>query len=428
VVAWPARAAAQDALGEAILSYSKTPVFYIPFTPDADQRRLKSVQLYVSTDQGRSWHPSASVGPQEGKFTFTAGRDGLYWFTVRTIDYDGRAYPLVLDNARPGLRVIVDTQPPVVTLRAQPPRDGYAGVDWEVQDENLDLGTLTLEYRAAGAAEWLPLRADPVAVGRCSWRPTAGGPLDARLRVRDKAGNEGERQTTVLAVADGREASYAPARSPATPPADSPLVRLVNSKRISLNYDVQDKGPSGLSVIELWYTKDTRTWQRYHEEPNPTPPFTVAVNDEGVYGFTLLAKSGVGLGERPPQVGDPPQVWVEVDLTKPIVRLLGVDVGRGPDAGKLTVTWSATDKNLGRQPVSLSYAEQQGGPWKPIVTAVENTGAYVWRMPPDVPYKFYVHVEAVDKAGNVGSNETDKPVIVDLSQPKVIIRDVEPKK
>jgi hypothetical protein len=36
-----------------------------------------------------------------------------------------------------------------------------------------------------------------------------------------------------------------------------------------------------------------------------------------------------------------------------------------------------------------------------------------------VPYQFYVRVEAVDRAGNVGGDETRKPVIVDLSQPKV---------
>jgi hypothetical protein len=426
---WPARTAAQNGYTDAPLSYSRTPVFYIPFSDPGD-RRLKSVQLYVSTDQGRFWQRASNVGPQEGRFTFTAPRDGLYWFAVQTVDADNRVYPAVMDNAPPGLRVIVDTQPPVVTLRAQPPRDGYSGVEWEVQDENLDVGTLTLEYRQSGAADWLPLRVDPVATGHYSWRPAAGGTLEARLRVRDKAGNEGERQATVLAAADSRVGSpdlathYAP-----RPPASSPLVKLVNSKRINLNYEVQDKGPSGLSKVELWYTTDTRKWERWREDTNPQAPFTVEVNDEGVYGFTLLALSGVGLGTDPPRVGDPPQVWVEVDLTKPIVRLLGVDVGRGSDAGKLTVAWSATDKNLGRQPISLFYSDQPaGGTWKPIITNAENSGSYVWRIPSDVPYKFYVRIEAADKAGNVGAAETDKAVIVDLSQPKIVIREVEPKK
>ena len=47
-------------------------------------------------------------------------------------------------------------------------------------------------------------------------------------------------------------------------------------------------------------------------------------------------------------------------------------------------------------------------------------------MPESVPYQFYVRVEAVDRAGNSGTAETAKPVIVDLSQPKVQFLSVEP--
>ena len=61
------------------------------------------------------------------------------------------------------------------------------------------------------------------------------------------------------------------------------------------------------------------------------------------------------IGEQPPKVGDAPQVWVEVDTTKPIVQLKGVEVGRGQDTGNLTINWSASDKNFSRQPISLSY-------------------------------------------------------------------------
>jgi hypothetical protein len=206
--------------------------------------------------------------------------------------------------------------------------------------------------------------------------------------------------------------------------------RLVNSKRISLNYELKEVGPSGVSTIELWYTQDGRAWSRY---PLPRsgdevqrPPLVFEVNQEGVYGFTLVAKSGVGLGERPPQVGDRPQVWVEVDLTRPLVSLQNVLVGQGPDKGKLTVHWTARDKNLGRDPIAISYAEQAGGPWTPIVEHIQNTGRYVWSMPERVPYQFLVRVEAADLAGNVGEAVTPTMVKVDLAQPKVRILQVEP--
>jgi hypothetical protein len=152
----------------------------------------------------------------------------------------------------------------------------------------------------------------------------------------------------------------------------------------------------------------------------------VEVDGEGLYGFTLVVRSGVGLGDQPPQVGDPPQVWVEVDLTKPAVRLGPIEVGRGADKGRLTITWTATDKNLGAQPITLSYARQAGGPWEPIASRLENNGRFVWQMPKDVPYQFFVRAEAADRAGNVGADETPRPVSVDLSLPKGVIVNVEP--
>jgi hypothetical protein len=207
---------------------------------------------------------------------------------------------------------------------------------------------------------------------------------------------------------------------------------LVNNKRISLNYEIKEVGPSRVSLVELWLTRDGRNWQKFKEDTGngqagPLSPFIVEVNDEGQYGFTLLARSGVGLGERPPQVGDPPQIWVEVDLTKPVVAIKSVDPPRTVDDRNLTISWSATDKNLGRQPITLSYAEQVEGLWTPIASNLENTGRYVWSMPANVPFRLYVRVEATDRAGNIGSAQTANPILVDLSKPKITNITVEPR-
>jgi hypothetical protein len=35
------------------------------------------LQLFVSTDQGQSWEPSATVPPTATDFHFTSNRDGL---------------------------------------------------------------------------------------------------------------------------------------------------------------------------------------------------------------------------------------------------------------------------------------------------------------------------------------------------------------
>jgi len=206
----------------------------------------------------------------------------------------------------------------------------------------------------------------------------------------------------------------------------SPAVRMVNCKRINLNFEVKDVGPSGVSTIELWYTRDCRTWKKHDAAPQTQGPCVVEVPEEGLYGFTMIAHSGIGLSKAPPQAGDLPQVWVEVDLTKPIVRVLDAEIGSGGKPQNLLVRWSATDKNMSPRAVSLSYAEQPEGPWTPIAANIENSGRHLWEMPLSVPRRLFLKVEASDLVGNVGSAVSATPVVIDLSQPTVSILAVEP--
>src|SRR6516165_6075167 len=81
--------------------YSRYSLFRIPFQAGPERNRLKQLQLFVSTDQGRSWQASAVTTPDQRDFKFEADRDGLYWFTVQTLDLEGRYYPPTLDNVRP---------------------------------------------------------------------------------------------------------------------------------------------------------------------------------------------------------------------------------------------------------------------------------------------------------------------------------------
>jgi hypothetical protein len=418
---------AQSLGEEGRLLPTKEPTFKIPFQTQPGERRLREVQLFYSVDQGRTWRHFASALPDQGHFQqFTAPTDGQYWFSVRTIDLQGRAYPPNDNELRPGIKVLVDTQPPRVTLRALPPQGNSVGVEWDVRDENLDLATLRLEYLPAGASQYMPIRIDPVGAGQHYWAPMTNGPMEVRLTVSDTAGNVGQDKVILTAGGGAFPTNTPDTAVPRQPPAGgTPQVRMVNSKRISLNYRIDDQGPSGIAAIELWYTQDGRNWQKYGEDTSGKPPFVFDVHQEGLYGFTLIAKSGVGLSERPPQPGDQPQIWVEVDETKPVVTLLGAEVGRGPETGNLTITWTATDKNMARQPITLSYGEQADGPWTTIGANLDNNGRYVWRMPQSgIPYRFFIRVEAIDKAGNIGSAQTANHVIVDLHKPRPTILDV----
>jgi hypothetical protein len=248
------------------------------------------------------------------------------------------------------------------------------------------------------------------------------------LRLRDRAGNEGLGRALVQAA---QQNSPPPEAVQPAPMSAGTAVRMVNNKRFNLNYEVTEVGKSGISAVELWMTPDGRRWEKFSEQKRTEgrdvrPPYEVNVEKEGLYGFTLIVRSGVGLSLQAPQAGDPPQVWVEVDLTRPVVRITKLDVGRGSQAGSLTINWTATDKNLSRQPITISYAERLDATWTSIIANRENNGQYVWRMPQDVPSQIYLRVEAIDRAGNVGADQTTKPIIVDLVLPKVQIKDIAP--
>lgn len=420
----------------------------IPFTPGPGAQHLKQLQLFSSTDGGKSWAPSATVAPDQKKLSFVAQHDGTYWFAAQSMDLQGRLIPATVAELQPSLKVIVDTQPPVVQMQALPPRSGEVGVSWTIRDDHFDFGipdAVRLEYRLTGGVTWLPLSV-PQGAGQLYWNPRSNGQIEVRLHARDRAGNVGVGTTTVSLSGGGQV--YLPPGNDTRPPAytgqpsDAELNKLgadgrrfVNSKRVSMSCELKEVGPSGVSLVELWYTHDGRSWNKGPEyrlvpgDDKDKHEITFDVASEGLYGITLLARSGVGLGERPPQVGDRPQLWIEVDTTKPEVKLLGVVVGTGVDKGKVTIAWDARDKNLTREPITLSYGKAPDGPWQPIATKLANNGRYVWMLPSEnVPYQFHVKVEAVDRAGNIGEDVTASLVKVDLATPKVRILNVEPSK
>jgi hypothetical protein len=261
--------------------------------------------------------------------------------------------------------------------------------------------------------------------------------LEVKMRAKDLAGNVTEATTQVSLTGQGSFGNPAFTPGPNDGGAGSAAAdtnrQYINTKRISLQYEITEKGPSGISGIDLWYTTDGRGWSKFQlpkaglgDQPLGGP-LVFEVTGEGVYGFTLLPKSGVGISAPPPQIGEKPQVWIEVDLTKPVVQLESVMVGQGDYKGKLSISWKASDKNLGPNPITLSYGSSKDGPWVPFAGKVADTGTYIWTMPAaGVPWQFHIKVEALDRAGNIGEAITPGLVKVDTQQPKAKILNVGP--
>jgi hypothetical protein len=209
-----------------------------------------------------------------------------------------------------------------------------------------------------------------------------------------------------------------------SPPARVPTI-LVNNRKVRLNYNISDVGPSGVSAVELWATRDGHHWQRYSNEPPPAGPLVVHVAEEGRYGFTIVVRNGLGVSSPAPQTGEAPQLWVEVDETCPQVKINDVHVGRDSEEGSVALHYTVSDANLCGRPVSISMSTSKDGPWSPIAGGLENSGEYEWKLPKDLPYQVYLRVEACDRAGNVGADGTLEPIKIDQARPRGTILGVD---
>jgi hypothetical protein len=213
------------------LIYHPSLGFQIPFEIDpADKPFLKSIELYVSDDMGKSWRLSTATNPNAKAFKFRAVADGEYWFAVRTLDVEGRYNPGDDKPIVPDWRVVVDSKKPGLGLRTISRRGAVITVAWDARDEHLDMGTLVLEYSIPGSGEWKPIPIGrPAPNGETTWDCGTAEAIRVRATVADKAGNM---QTGETQLSDGTAqrpefASTRPAEMDGQAPA--PIARMASA-------------------------------------------------------------------------------------------------------------------------------------------------------------------------------------------------------
>lgn len=206
--------------------------------------------------------------------------------------------------------------------------------------------------------------------------------------------------------------------------ANAKRPRMVNARLFELDYNIDSRGASGISRIELWGTADGgKSWSSFGTDDDNRSPMLVTVNQEGIYGFRITAQNGPGTAPRP---GDPPEIWIGVDLTKPTAQIKSVEQPSGEQPGPVVIQWRADDRALKDKPVTLLYSDTPGGPWLSIAAQLENSGQYTWMPDSRVPARIYVRLEVRDEAGNVATVDAPKAVELSQPQPRVNIRDIRP--
>jgi len=229
-----------------------------------------------------------------------------------------------------------------------------------------------------------------------------------------------------------------------THPTPGPVIEtsrapVVSTLRFDLNYRVETRGPSGISRVDLWVTRDdgkSWVWWSQHDGREPAVKVNLATSSnaqpEGLYGFRLVPVSGAGLSDAAPTAGDTPDMRLIVDVSAPNVKIFPA-IADPNDPNSLVLQWEATDKNFGDDPIALEWCEGPGGPWKPVATTASsdaagvaakrlpNTGKYSWHVPNGLPPRVYLKVTAKDSAGNITEQVTRDPILIDLTKPRAKI-------
>jgi hypothetical protein len=195
-------------------------------------------------------------------------------------------------------------------------------------------------------------------------------------------------------------------------PTDAQIKR-VGSRTFSLEYDLDDAGRWGVAKVELWGTRDGgKTWNSFAIDDDNRSPLIVTVDAEGVYGFRIAVDVAGNAAAAPPSPGNAPDLWVSVDLQRPVVELTAIERGDGNLADHLVFRWKVVDDNLEPRPISIFYSSRPMGPWSAVATNLEDTGEYAWRVERFVPARFFVRIEARDTAGNLAAYQTREPIEV----------------
>jgi len=483
------------------------PIRYDP----AKKAGIREMLLMVSRNQGESYEQYATGSPdRDTMFMFSAPNDGIYWFHMVIVDKQGKRDPADPTKApTPPMKVLIDTKSPMITIKTFERIGDEAQVSWDIQEANPDWSRFQLESRT-GEGNWQTVEAKGTPYGSARFRIGQSGPVTVRLTAHDAAGNRAEATRDMAPPANVASAPLIkdtqsmrmglpadvpppsfgndnatiaplppvdpplmmtrPTERPTPPPAvepirqDTPLAvspysthtpsgvllpapQIINVSRFDLAYDVDQKGPSGISKAEVWVTRDDgKNWNKWSVTEKTESPVTVDLATrnnpqiEGVYGMKIILLSGAGLSKGPPINGDAPDMRVDLDLTPPVVKIYEPL----PDPNQkdtMILRWQAVDRNIAADPITLEWSEAQDGPWSPIVgldgntplgqstpaTAkrLPNSGQYSWRLPNNFPtHRVYLRVMARDVAGNVAEARTPHPILVDMNKPVAKIQGI----
>jgi hypothetical protein len=232
----PTNSAASPQAAQIVRYHLNKHTIQLPIQLDEQFRPILSeIHLYVKESPTAPWALSGKAPPSQTSFTFKAPRDGEYYFTMVTVDREGRCAPQDVSKEQPAMAIVVDTQAPQtdVVLLGTPP-EGHL-IQCDVRDAHLDASRTRVQYQTADKAfrdlEAMPNRPNVYCI-------PAQANITGMIRVTaaDQAGNLATRECslTQLPMATTKVASTPmPAATPtpaATMPESDPKTSVVTAQ------------------------------------------------------------------------------------------------------------------------------------------------------------------------------------------------------
>ncbi|HYH63787.1 MAG TPA: hypothetical protein VD866_03720, partial [Urbifossiella sp.] len=197
----------------------------LPIEYKGDRKGIGQVQLYASADKGQTWPLVATVLPDKTQFSYTAPRDGSYWFHIVIVDRAGKKDPANLTVEPPAMKVLVDTVKPQVEFKGSRRTGEEVVVEWDVRDDHPNDAATKVAFRRADAPadDWREVTLPPGPRNGVRFPSGTTGPVQVRVNVADLAGHTGEGIRDIPAVGQpNTNFAGGPAPTIPSPPALTP--------------------------------------------------------------------------------------------------------------------------------------------------------------------------------------------------------------
>jgi hypothetical protein len=221
------RALAQTPAAPAAPTHSETALYYLnrqtiqlPIQLDEQFRPiLQEIRLYYKDKRSAPWTLCDKATPAQASFTFKAPRDGEYWFTMVTVDREGRCAPSDISREPPAMSIVVDTQPPQTDITRLGSGPEGQLIQCIVRDAHLDPSKTRVQFQTADKV-YRDLEALPEQPGVYCIPAQANITGQIRVQSSDQAGNISTRECNLAQLAAAGSAPVA-AQSTTTPVAQA---------------------------------------------------------------------------------------------------------------------------------------------------------------------------------------------------------------